>query len=130
MTPIIILALALLLPTASTADPLPNTPTILRVIDGDTVVVAAPWLPDPLEKSIAVRFWGVNTPEVYSRDPAERKKAREARLFVESMLQGHSYRVEFIEPDKYFRILGKVWVDGSDLSDLLIERGLGVPYLP
>lgn len=36
---------------------------ILRVSDGDTVVIAAPFLPKPLKPELAVRVFGVDTPE-------------------------------------------------------------------
>ena len=36
---------------------------IVRVNDGDTVVIAAPFLPAPLKPELAVRVFGVDTPE-------------------------------------------------------------------
>ena len=36
---------------------------ILRVSDGDTIVIAAPFLPAPLKPELAVRIYGVDTPE-------------------------------------------------------------------
>ena len=37
---------------------------IIRVTDGDTVVIAAPFLPAPLKPELAVRVYGVDTPEI------------------------------------------------------------------
>ena len=36
---------------------------ILKVTDGDTIVIAAPYLPAPLKPQLAVRIYGVDTPE-------------------------------------------------------------------
>jgi endonuclease YncB( thermonuclease family) len=36
---------------------------IVRINDGDTVVIAAPFLPAPLKPELAVRIFGVDTPE-------------------------------------------------------------------
>jgi len=36
---------------------------IVRVNDGDTVVISAPFLPAPLKPELAVRVFGVDTPE-------------------------------------------------------------------
>ena len=36
---------------------------ILRVTDGDTVVIAAPFLPAPFKPELAIRVFGVDTPE-------------------------------------------------------------------
>jgi len=30
--------------------------------------------------------------------------------------------------DKYFRVLADVMIDGKNLTDLLIKKGLGKPY--
>ena len=63
-----ILALLLLLPTLALAQKTPTGVTydaqIVRVNDGDTVVISAPFLPAPLKPELAVRVFGVDTPEM------------------------------------------------------------------
>jgi hypothetical protein len=49
---------------------------ILRVTDGDTVVIAAPFLPAPLKPELAVRVYGVDTPEKGFRAQCESEKQR------------------------------------------------------
>ena len=44
---------------------------IIRVTDGDTVVIAAPFLPAPLKPELAVRVYGVDTPEKGFRGQCE-----------------------------------------------------------
>jgi hypothetical protein len=44
------------------------------VSDGDTVVIAAPFLPAPLKPQLAVRVYGVDTPKKVSVDSATVKK--------------------------------------------------------
>ena len=36
---------------------------VIRVSDGDTIVISAPFLPAPLKPELAVRIFGVDTPE-------------------------------------------------------------------
>ena len=60
--------LSLLLVTQAFAQKMPkNSATydtqVLRVSDGDTIVIAAPFLPAPLKPELAVRIFGVDTPE-------------------------------------------------------------------
>ena len=43
--------------------------TILRVSDGDTIVISAPYLPAPLKPQLAVRIFGVDTPEKRTQSP-------------------------------------------------------------
>jgi endonuclease YncB( thermonuclease family) len=57
----------LMLPTIVMAQKTPQGVTydaqIVRVNDGDTVVISAPFLPAPLKPELAVRVFGVDTPE-------------------------------------------------------------------
>lgn len=53
-----LLALAAKQPTGVTYDA-----QVLRVSDGDTIVISAPFLPAPLKPELAVRIYGVDTPE-------------------------------------------------------------------
>ncbi len=42
--------------------------------------------------------------------------------------QAHSITLKNVERGKYFRIVATVEADGQDVSDLLIQEGLAVPY--
>jgi len=62
---------------------------ILRVSDGDTIVIAAPFLPQPLKPELAVRIYGVDTPEKGHRAqcPQEDQRAQLASKFTTQALQ-------------------------------------------
>ena len=47
---------------------------VTRVIDGDTVEFAAPFLPAPLKPKLAVRVFGVDTPEKGFRAQCESER--------------------------------------------------------
>ena len=49
---------------------------VVRVCDGDTVVVDIPEYPPIIGKAIRVRLAGVNAPELRDPDPAVRRAAR------------------------------------------------------
>lgn len=106
--------------------------TILRVIDGDTVVISAPYLPDPLKKELSVRVWGVDSPEKGFRSKCidEDRKAKAATAFTrQTVADTKKHQVAIIGWDKYGgRILGDVLLDGQSLRELLIENNLGRPY--
>jgi endonuclease YncB( thermonuclease family) len=55
----------LLIPCLAIAQKTPQGVTydaqIVRINDGDTVVIAAPFLPAPLKPELAVRIFGVDT---------------------------------------------------------------------
>lgn len=124
-----ITALLAFLCSAAAATTPGTLPSVLEVIDGDTVTVAAPYLPDPLPKVLLLRIAGVDTPELRSSDPNEREAARKAKDFVSETLKNGGYTVKIISWDKYARLLGDITLrDGKLLSNTLIEKGLGVPY--
>jgi endonuclease YncB( thermonuclease family) len=75
-----LLLLLLAVPALAMAQKTPNgvvyDAQILRVSDGDTIVIAAPFLPAPLKPELAVRIYGVDTPEKGFRGQCESEKQR------------------------------------------------------
>ena len=61
---------------------------ILRVTDGDTVVIAAPFLPKPLKPELAIRVFGVDTPEKGFRAqcPSEAQRGEAASAFTKNAI--------------------------------------------
>jgi endonuclease YncB( thermonuclease family) len=109
---------------------------ITRVIDGDTVEFAAPFLPDPLPKKLSIRVLGVDTPEKGHRAscPQEAQAAEKASQFTKDTLN-NAYKnklpvlIELQKHDKYGgRVLGDVIVNGERLSAMLIANGHARPY--
>ena len=105
---------------------------VIRMIDGDTIVIEAPWVPDPMKKQISIRVIGVDTPEKGHRAqcPKEAKLAEQASAHTKALLtKAKSVEVEFTDWDKYGgRVLGRVRIDGVDLTDSLIRAGLARAY--
>jgi endonuclease YncB( thermonuclease family) len=130
--PALLLAVLLWSPRpAMPTDPLagPITAEVVRVIDGDTLVVRARiWLNQEIET--VVRVEGVDTPELHSRCPAERAKAEAARDFTEQLVGGRTILLRRIQYDKYGgRIRAEVeGLDDTRLADQLIAGAYGRPY--
>jgi len=64
-------------------------------------------------------------------ESAKRKKynAQQAKEMVADILKdAESINLKNIERGKYFRIAADVFVDGENLSEILIEAGMAVPY--
>jgi hypothetical protein len=77
---------------------------VLRTIDGDTVRIAMLGLPAPLEPSLALRLFGVDTPESSNRMAkcaAEQAMGREATHFVDNALKNVSGHWQCCGWDKY-----------------------------
>jgi endonuclease YncB( thermonuclease family) len=133
------LALALVLLTVPTAALAQKTPAgvtydtlIIRATDGDTVVIAAPFLPAPLKPELAVRIFGVDTPEKGFRAQCESEKQRgeQASEFTKLVVKStKKHQVILYGWDKFGgRVLGDIILDGMSLRTLLIKNSFAREY--
>jgi endonuclease YncB( thermonuclease family) len=124
----------LLLPTLVLATPVGVTypAVITRIIDGDTVVIKATYLPKPLRPELAVRIFGVDTPEKGSRSGCveEDAKGHAATAFTTAAINNaKNKQVSLIMWDKYGgRILGDIILDNKSLRAMLIDNGFAREY--
>jgi len=101
---------------------------IVKIVDGDTLVVNIDLGFKTTVKKERIRLIGVDTPELRSKSLHEKEHAQEAKQFVEKMLPVGSTVILRTEKDKkgrYGRYLARVWVEGEnrDLSVILKEYG-------
>ena len=105
---------------------------IIRAIDGDTIVIAAPYLLAPLKPELGVRIFGVDTPEKSFRAKCESEKVRgeQASVFVKDVIAGtKKHQVVLYDWDKFGgRVLGDILLDGMSLRDLLIKNSFARAY--
>lgn len=133
---LVLLALSIFAVTPSFASKMPQGVTydaqILRVSDGDTVVISAPFLPDPLKKELAVRVFGVDTPEkgFRAKCPQEDQRGQAASEFTKkAVAQTQKHQVILYGWDKFGgRVLGDLILDGKSLRAMLIANGLAREY--
>jgi len=127
------LFLCLVLPVqAKTPEGVMYDAAIIRVNDGDTVVIAAPYLPKPLKPELAVRIYGVDTPEKGFRAqcPVEDQRGQAATVFTKNAINKSAQRqVVLYGWDKFGgRILGDIILDGQSLRAQLIANGFAREY--
>lgn len=105
---------------------------ITRVTDGDTVVIPATYLPAPLKKELAIRVYGVDTPEKGFRAKCEKENSKgiEASNYTKKLVaNAKSHQVVIMTWDKYGgRILGDIILDGVSLRKSLIDNGYAREY--
>lgn len=106
--------------------------TILRVSDGDTIVISAPFLPPPLKPELAIRIFGVDTPEkgFRAKCPQEDQKGQAASAFTKNAVsKSTKHQVVIYDWDKFGgRVLGDIILDGYSVRSLLIKNGLAREY--
>ena len=132
-----LLLLLLAVPVLAFAQKMPkNSATydaqILRVSDGDTIVISAPFLPAPLKPELAVRIYGVDTPEKGHRAqcPQEDQRAQVASQYTKQLIaQGGKIQVTLYAWDKFGgRVLGDIIVNGQSVRAGLIANGFAREY--
>lgn len=106
--------------------------TIIRVSDGDTIVIAAPYLPQPLKPELAVRIFGVDTPEKGHRAQcaSENERGQAATEYAQkAVAAAKKIQVVLYRWDKFGgRVLGDILLDGRSHRTELIGRGFAREY--
>ena len=131
-----LLLLLLAMPMLAFAQKTPQGVTydtkILRVSDGDTVVIAAPFLPAPLKPELAIRIYGVDTPEKGHRAqcPSEDQRGQAASAFTKNAVATtQKHQVTLYGWDKFGgRVLGDIILNGVSLRSELIRNGFAREY--
>jgi endonuclease YncB( thermonuclease family) len=105
---------------------------IIRVSDGDTIVISAPYLLAPLKPELAVRIYGVDTPEKGHRAqcPAEAAAAERASAWTKTLVaNGKQHQVILYKWDKFGgRVIGDIVVNGQSVRRGLISNGHAREY--
>ena len=107
---------------------------VTSVYDGDTFKVMLPCTLPVVCDYISVRVQSVDAPEFKTKDDCEKKKAKEAKLFVRDFLSKGSVTLRNCRKDKYFRLLCAVFVVDTEtkkensLATALLNANLAVPY--
>ncbi|OHA58453.1 MAG: hypothetical protein A2571_01585 [Candidatus Vogelbacteria bacterium RIFOXYD1_FULL_44_32] len=104
-----------------------NSYQVVKVVDGDTVVV------NINGKTETLRLIGINTPETVDPRKAVECFGKEASAKAKSLLAGQTVRLEADpsqgERDKYNRLLCYVFLaDGTNFNKLMISQGFAYEY--
>jgi micrococcal nuclease len=99
---------------------------VVRVCDGDTVVVDIPDYPDVVGKGIRVRLAGVDAPELRDPDPDRRRAGQAAKRAMAALLPpGSPVMLTNIRRDKYFRLDADIRFADRDVAGSLGLRREG-----
>ena len=114
-----LLALLLLVLVASPAAAGSIDGTVVRIVDGDTIVVQ---LADRVEK---IRYIGVNAPEIHHPIRGEEPGGREAAEVNRRLVAGRHVRLELDvrTRDRYGRLLAYVWAGDTMVNAELVRLG-------
>ncbi len=106
---------------------------IVEVYDGDTVKAVFKF--NNIMQKFTIRLFGIDTPEIRTRDKEEKKAGYEARQVVADTILDKIVYLKLGKFDKYGRILGTIYtlddeynIDGDCLNNILIQKGYGEEY--
>ncbi len=104
---------------------------VTRVVDGDTVDAFVD-LGFDMHSKQRVRLYGINTPEVRTRDKVEKKAGLAAMARLQEMLRESKnkcvIKTRLDRKGKYGRVLGVLYVDECDLNTKLVKEGHAKRY--
>ena len=100
---------------------------IYKVYDGDTCTLLFMWKKQVINTSC--RIYGIDTPELRTKDPEEKKAGYAAKEFLENLILERCILVKFGKNGKYGRPLIEIFLeDGRSISDVMISSGHAKPY--
>ena len=103
---------------------------VCKVYDGDTITIVFEYKGDMIKYS--TRIYGIDTPEIRTKDDDEKKRGYAARDFLSSYILNKVVKIELLEFDKYGRLLANVFanIGGNyiNVSNLLIQNNHAKPY--
>ena len=104
---------------------------VTRVVDGDTVDAFVD-LGFDMHSKQRVRLYGINTPEIRTRDKVEKKAGLAAMARLQEMLRESKnkcvIKTRLDRKGKYGRVLGVLYVDECDLNTKLVKEGHAKRY--
>jgi micrococcal nuclease len=102
--------------------------TVLRILDGDTVELVID-LGFTVQWKSTCRLYGINTPELTSKDPLIRAKALEAKQYlIDNLPPGGKVYIKSRELDKYGRPLADLYyaAEFKHINKELLDLALAV----
>ena len=102
---------------------------VVSVYDGDTLKAEID-LGMSITRTCSCRLAGLDTPELRAKTAEEKQSAVLARDRVRELVLDKPVIIQSLEkPDKYGRLLVKVWtLEGSCLNEILLSENLARPY--
>jgi micrococcal nuclease len=102
---------------------------VLKVIDGDTFTakVDLGFYLVMENDHFRFRILGLQAPEIKGKTRAEGLRAK---YFLRDMIEGKEVIISTEKTDNFGRWLATVDFQGTDITQLMISEGYGVPYNP
>ena len=98
----------------------------IDVYDGDSITVVFSLFNKYYK--FKIRLAGIDTPEIRTKNPDEKKQGIISRDFLRSKILNKICKLECRKNDKYGRILSYVYINDENINELLITKNYAVSY--
>lgn len=99
-----------------------------RCYHAHSCFVTIPGVPDIFGDILLIRLEGIETPEILGKCEEEKKLAKEARNYVNTILENAREIDLFnLERGEHFNLIAKIMVNGKNISELMIKKKFAVP---
>ena len=102
-----------------------------QVYDGDTIQNVLISLKDfNTTFKRTIRLSGIDAPEIRTKDLAEKKLGFKARDWLRAFIAGQNIQLQIEGREKYGRSLGTIFLNGENVNELMVKKGLAKRYEP
>ena len=102
-----------------------------QVYDGDTIQNVLISLKDfNTTFKRTIRLSGIDAPEIRTKDLAEKKLGFKARDWLRALIAGQNIQLQIEGREKYGRSLGTIFLNGENVNELMVKKGLAKRYEP
>jgi len=101
---------------------------LINVYDGDTITVSIDLGFYLHKKNVKIRLYGINTPEIRTKDKHEKTKGIAVRDWLRERLSKGKFSIKIVGKGKYGRWLGILYINGKNIVAEMIKKGLGEEY--
>ncbi|RLG87044.1 MAG: thermonuclease family protein [Thermoprotei archaeon] len=77
---------------------------------------------------VRIRLYGINTPEIKTKDKKEREAGIKARDWLRNRLKGKEFILRIRGKEKYGRWLADLYIGKRNIVKEMLKLGLGVEY--
>jgi endonuclease YncB( thermonuclease family) len=95
---------------------------VMKIFDGDSLQVSA------MDLVFSIRLVGIDSPETGVKGLNGQPFSREARSYLETLLNNREITLKSYGADNYHRQLAEIFLDGKNLNLEIIKQGLAEVY--
>jgi len=95
---------------------------VMKIFDGDSLQVSA------MDLVFSIRLVGIDSPEMGAKGQNGQPFSREARSYLETLLNDREITLKSYGADSYHRQLAEIFLDGKNINLDIIKQGLAEVY--